>query len=162
MLIPKRKNKDLKEADVEAIIKDGTIDFDKLDQIIPIGVENTFQPALRVQYGFKYNWTQAEDKKKWHVHGHQPDPAAPAGSNSSNGWVVRIKCGNKWLLEAKNYPETGDPSMWSRNEGLAGMTHVPATSETLKTGRRNSMSIAPVETPAPYVRPALARRGSFS
>jgi hypothetical protein len=129
----------LTEADVEAIINAGKIEFAQLDQLIPIGTPNTFVPAVRIKHGFKYDWDQA-DGKQWHVHGHAPDPGAPEGSNASNGWVIRIKCGNRWLLEAPSNPPVGQPSHWTRNKNLAGQAHVPATSETLRTGRRNSFS----------------------
>ena len=141
MLIPKRPAKNLTEADVEAVINCGVIDFSKLDGLIPHEVPNTWSanPGDRIKFGFKYEWINSTDSSAWHVHGHAPDFMAPGGSNASNRWVVRIKHNNRWLLQVKNHPAVGNPSHWTRNAKLANQTHVPATSETLRRGRRNSL-----------------------
>lgn len=141
MLIPRRPARNLTEPEVVAIIMNGRIDFALLDTLVPAGLVNawTAAPTDRIQFGFKYEWTNDTDGTNWHVHGHAPDPAAPHGGNANNGWVIRIKHGNKWLLQAVNTPATGAPSQWTRNANLANQTHIPATSETLQRGRSNSL-----------------------
>ena len=142
MLIPKRQARDLTVADVEAIINiHGCIDFSQLDALIPIGVPNEWEanPGDRIQFGFKFEWQNTSDAKNWHVHGHAPDPKAPRAANASNGWVIRIKQNNRWLLQKMNHPPIGNPSHWTRNRNLANQTHIPGTSETLRRGRSNSI-----------------------
>ena len=140
MLIPSRPLHDLTDDDVVAIINAGKIDFALLDTLVPRGTNNTWNanPGDRIQFGFKFEWVN-QDGSNWHVHGHAPDPVAPHNSNASNGWVIRIRHGNRWLLGELNVPANGDASFWSRNRNLANKTHIPATSETLRLKRRNSM-----------------------
>ena len=143
MLIPKRPLRDLTEAEVTAIINNGKIDFAQLDHLVPRSTANLWNanPGDRIQMGFKYEWNNnvPGDNTKWHVHGHAPDPGAPFDANASNGWVIRIKHGNRWLLGEINNPANGAPSHWTRNANRANDTHIPATSETLTRGRSNSM-----------------------
>lgn len=138
MLIPRRPNPALTETDVLAIIQNGTLDFGQLDGLIPRGTPNTWnaQPTDRIKYGFKYEWV-SPDGTRWHVHGHAPDPQAPHNSNASNGWVVRIKCNNKFLMDTPNAPAQGG-SHWTRNPNNANKTHVPATSQALRDKLRRS------------------------
>jgi hypothetical protein len=140
MLIPRRAANDLTEADVTAVITNGVINFAALDGLVPQGTTNTWNanPGDRIQHGFKYIWT-GTDGTSWHVHGHAPDRAAPHGGNASNGWVVRVKHGNRWLLQAPNTPPVGAPSHWTRNANNADQTHIPLNSATLTRGRSNSL-----------------------
>ncbi|HBM8344866.1 TPA: hypothetical protein L0W43_004623 [Escherichia coli] len=49
-------------------------------------------------YGYEYKWTNAGGSTTT-VRIHGIDPTAPAGSNASQGWVVRIMDGKKvWML----------------------------------------------------------------
>ncbi len=142
MIIPSRRQKDLTEPDVEAIIIGGQIDFTRIGTLIPRGVCNTWTsgPTDRIRFGYKFEWRNTDgDNTKWEVHGHAPDPAAPTGSNASNGWIIRIKHGNRWLIQGMTAPPTGAPSHWTRNIANADQTHIPTTSDTLARGRRNSI-----------------------
>lgn len=142
MLIPKRPTLDLTAAEVEAIINQGKIDFAKLDGMIPKGLPNLWsaKPTDRIKFGFKYEWTSpAPNGTKWHFHGHAPDPQAPGGANASNGWIIRIQCNKKYLMDTPSNPPVGVPSNWTRNvNAYANQTHIQTTSETMKRGRSNS------------------------
>jgi hypothetical protein len=138
MLIPKRAAANLTEQDVVDIINNKVIDFEALDGIVPKGTPNTWSANAgdRIQFGFKFEWNQTEGAEvvHWHVHGHAPDPSAPGGANASNGWVVRIKRKNRWLLEAPYTPQAPGnpgPQHWGASKGVAAMTHIAVTNQAL-------------------------------
>lgn len=144
MLIPKRPANNLTEADVVAIIANGVIDFASLDNIVPKLTPNTWSAKAddRIKHGFKYEWNQSEgadgnDIVAWHVHGHAPDPAAPSGSNASNGWIVRIMRKKKFLLDAPYTPQAPGnpgPTQWGSSRAVASRSHIQTTNTALASG----------------------------
>ena len=170
MLIPSRPDFDLSESDVESIINNKVIDFSALDGIIPKGVTNTWtsRPGDRIKYGFKYEWNQLDgfvELVHWHVHGHAPDPLAPGNSNASNGWVVRIKRKNRWLLESSYIPERPGPPQaqnWGTGRRIAGMTHIATTNQAIADGRGHEAPEAAVRVSGTNIPINQGLRKSFS
>ena len=59
---------------------------------------------------------------------HGPDASAPAGSNASEGWVVRVQEGKKYLDPTTGKyqpPGITNPSSPYYDETLGNRTHIP-------------------------------------
>lgn len=86
----------------------------------------TPQPG-KVTEGFEYTW-KASDGTKMTVRVHGPDASAPAGSNSANGWIVRVQKGKKYLDPVSGEfqpPGISRPNSEFYNEDLINSTHIP-------------------------------------
>lgn len=76
--------------------------------------------------GFEYSWAEEGQKYKVRVHG--PDASAPAGSNASEGWIVRVQKGKRYLDPVSlEYQPQGISNVDSPyySEELANSTHIP-------------------------------------
>ncbi|EUJ33966.1 hypothetical protein MFLO_02090, partial [Listeria floridensis FSL S10-1187] len=86
----------------------------------------TPQPG-KVTEGFEYTW-KASDGTKMTVRVHGPDASAPAGSNSADGWIVRVQKGKKYLDPVAGEfqpPGISRPNSEFYNEDLINSTHIP-------------------------------------
>lgn len=83
--------------------------------------------AGKVSEGFEYKWVQ--DGKTWRVRVHGPDASAPLGTNASEGWVVRIQQGKKYMDSNGVFHSDGisNPNSPYFNEELINDTHIPIT-----------------------------------
>lgn len=148
LIIPSREiGHALTEGDVTAAIQNGVIDFRMIDGLIPKGTTDTWTPEPRIQWGFKFEFSSGGSD--WHFHGHAPDPAQKGQkSNASNGWIIRISCGKKWLLQDVYVNEEDArqaPTQWVAGRGLSGkseaantkmnMSHIPMSNEILASGK---------------------------
>lgn len=90
-------------------------------------MERKLKPVVgKVTEGIEYRWVQDGQTIRVRIHG--PDLSAPPGSNASNGWIVRVQKGRRYLD-----PDTGkflspgisNPKSPHYNEDLANRTHIP-------------------------------------
>lgn len=81
--------------------------------------------AGKVTEGIEYKWV--ENGATWRVRIHGPDASAPVGSNSVNGWIVRVQRGSKYMDPNGNFHPRGitNPNSPHFNESLANTTHMP-------------------------------------
>lgn len=77
------------------------------------------------QRGFEYKWK--EDGKTWRVRVHDPDPSAPAGSNASENWTVRVQRGREFMDENGVFHKQNkmNPRSPHYDEKVANDTHIP-------------------------------------
>ncbi|UAC49336.1 hypothetical protein K6959_05640 [Bacillus aquiflavi] len=81
----------------------------------------------KVTEGFEYTWRNSDGKKKT-VRVHGPDASAPVGSNASNGWIIRVQEGKKYLDPVTGeYQPRGitNPNSPNYSDDLANRTHIP-------------------------------------
>ena len=105
-----------------------TVD-DIVAQIPPNATMRKLAPSSQggSQVGVEYKWTDANGKTN-RVRIHDPDPSAPSGSNSAEGWTVRWQKGQRYYD-----PETGqfaprnahNPNSPNYDMDAANNTHIP-------------------------------------
>ena len=84
------------------------------------------QPG-KVTEGVDFTWTNS-DGVKMTVRIHGLDPSAPAGSNSANGWIVRVQQGKRYLdpVSGELQPRgISNPLSEHFNENIINNTHIP-------------------------------------
>ncbi|HBA6821303.1 TPA: hypothetical protein J1W43_005102 [Escherichia coli] len=86
-------------------------------------------------YGYEYKWTNAGGSTTT-VRIHGIDPTAPAGSNASQGWVVRIMDGKKSMDVNGNYYPPGifNESSPHYNPSAINDVHIPIEKPTTFPG----------------------------
>lgn len=82
-------------------------------------------------YGYEYKWKNANGGTTT-VRIHGIDETAPAGTNASQGWVVRIMDGKKSMDINGNYHPTGifNPDSPNYNPSLINDVHIPINKPT--------------------------------
>lgn len=90
--------------DLKSLVKNGKVSASDLEAAIPLETPNSWEATnpLGGSYvnaeGYKFRWAGA-DGTKYEVWAHGKNPNAPAGSNAANGPTVRIRIGNRFVLE---------------------------------------------------------------
>lgn len=83
----------------------------------------------KVIEGVEYKWiSNAEITIRVRLHG--PDASAPPDSNAYNGWIVRIKVGDKYLDCQGNFAHRNchNPRSPHYDPNMANNTHIPIQS----------------------------------
>jgi hypothetical protein len=152
---PRGPTLNVTEAQFQGLINAGRIDMHALMGVVPAGVANTWTAGWtdRIWQGFKFEWQDVAGTW-WHVHGHARDPQAPQGGHARAGWVVRIKHGSKWLLQAPYNPDPTDtrpghgPVSWHKaprtQPAVENLTHIPLSNPPWQWLYPNSWYLNPL------------------
>lgn len=83
----------------------------------------------KVVEGVEYKWKNSKGITI-RVRLHGPDASAPSNSNAYNGWIVRIKVGDKYLDCQGNFAHRNchNPRSPNYDPNMANDTHVPIQS----------------------------------
>lgn len=99
-------------ADFEGLRAGGAIALAALMNQIPVTADDEWVVMPdRTTRGFKFTWNDGAND--WEVWGHEPDLGAAAGHAGAAGWVVRIKCGNRFLMNQQVVPPVGGAYDWA-------------------------------------------------
>lgn len=104
----------------------------------------------RVTQGVEYTWVQ--EGVTWRVRIHGPDPGAPPGSHSAQGWIFRVQQGSRYMDPNGTFHSRG-----VLNEGgplydaiLANETHIPIVRDvapsSLQSFHSNPGTALPTDT----------------
>ncbi|MBC1688683.1 hypothetical protein HB963_09415 [Listeria welshimeri] len=110
-------NRDQTRIVVENLLDNGELSLKDLQNMIPEGTPNTFNPTTRIPEGAKYEFILSDGQKAT-VRWHGPDSdAAIKYPNSVSGskWTAQVKIGNKQIKV---------DGTWTKNQGL-NEVHVP-------------------------------------
>ncbi|MBC1941396.1 hypothetical protein HCJ18_04075 [Listeria seeligeri] len=117
----KTLNRDQTRIVVENLLENGELSLKDLQNMIPEGTPNIFNPTARIPEGAKYEFVLSDGQKatvRWHC----PDrDAAIKYPNSVSGsrWTAQVKIGNKQIKV---------DGTWTKNQGL-NEVHIPIKEE---------------------------------
>jgi hypothetical protein len=110
-------NKDQTRIVVENLLENGELSLKDLQNMIPEGTPNTFNPTARIPEGAKYEFVLSDGQKAT-IRWHGPDSDAAIkylNSVSGSRWTAQVKIGNKQIKV---------DGTWTKNQGL-NEVHVP-------------------------------------